>query len=493
MDRGFFIDGAWHRPGDADRFDIAEPATCRPVGSTLLADARTVDRAVRAAERAAPAFAAMAAGERAAILERAADLIDARADEMAVLLTREQGKPVADNLKEIRFGTTVLRYYAGEAVRIGGALRPASAPGIRNLVVNQPAGVAAAIVPWNYPVDLYCWKAGPAIAAGCPLVVKPPHETPLAIAMLVDCLNEAGMPPGTLADLPGLGPVAGAALARHPRVRVLSATASIPAGQAIMRAAAGNMKKLSLELGGHAPFIVMQDADIEEAARAAHRRSFSNMGQICITVNRILVARSVHKPFAECLAGLAEETVLGDGLDPAIAYGPVLNRSVIERVMTHQRDAVTKGGKVIAGGQAPGGERFRGGHFYRPTVIDDAPIESLPMSEETFGPLAAIAAFDGIEEMLGMANALDYGLAAYIYGRDLERLWSIAEALEFGAVGVNVNDTSDLQAPFGGWKMSGFGRELGPEGLDAYLQPKHIKMRVRGLALPEKAPAEAAS
>ena len=479
MDRGFFIDGAWHLPSGAERFDIVEPATGKPVGSTLLADERTVDQAVQAAERAAPAFAAMPAGERTAILERAADLIEARADEMAVLLTREQGKPVADNLKEIRFGATVLRYYAGEAVRIGGSLRPASAPGIRNLVINQPAGVAAAIVPWNYPVDLYCWKAGPAIAAGCPLVVKPPHETPLAIAMLVDCLHDAGLPPGTLADLPGLGPVAGAALARHPRVRVISATASIPAGQAIMREAAGNMKKLSLELGGHAPFIVMEDADIEAAAKAAHRRSFSNMGQICITVNRVLVAQKVHRQFADCLAALADETVIGDGLDPAIAYGPVLNRSVIDRVAAHQADAVAKGGRLIAGGEVPDGEAFNNGYFYRPTVIDDAPLDSLPMCEESFGPLAAIAPFEGIEDMLRMANALDYGLAAYIYGGDLEQLWSLAEALEFGAIGVNVNDTSDLQAPFGGWKMSGFGRELGPEGLDAYLQPKHIKMRVR--------------
>lgn len=479
MDRGFFISGQWHSPDDATRFDIAEPATGKPVGSTLLADERIVDQAVSVAERAAPAFAAMAAAERAAILDRAAHLIDMRADEMAVLLTREQGKPVADNLKEIHFGAEVLRYYAGEAVRIGGSLRPASAPGIRNLVVYQPVGVAAAIVPWNYPVDLYCWKVGPAIAAGCPLVVKPPHETPLAIAMLVDCLHEAGMPPGTLADLPGLGPVAGAALARHPKVRVMSATASIAAGQAIMREAAGNLKKLSLELGGHAPFIVMEDADIEAAARAAHRRSFSNMGQICITVNRVLVARKVHKRFAQCLATLAEETVIGDGLDPAIGYGPVLNPSVIERVRAHQKDAVDRGGTVIAGGHVPDGAAFRHGHFYRPTVIDNAPLDSLPMREETFGPLAAIAAFDNVGQMLEMANGLEYGLAAYMYGGDLEQLWSLAEELEFGAVGVNVNDTSELQAPFGGWKMSGFGRELGPEGLDAFLQPKHIKMRVR--------------
>lgn len=479
MDRGLFIDGEWQFPEGLERFSIADPATGAPVGSTLLADEATVDRAVSAAQKAVPAMAALHADERVAILEKAADLIEARAEDMAVLLTREQGKPVADNRKEILFGARVLRYYAGEAVRIGGSLRPAMAPDIKNVVSYHPVGVAAAIVPWNYPVDLYCWKAGPAIAAGCPLIVKSPPETPLAIAMLVACLHEAGLPGGALADLPGDGPVAGAALARHASVRVLSATASIPAGQDIMRNAAGNLKKLCLELGGNAPLVVMADADLEEAARAAHRRSFSNMGQICITVNRLLVDRRVHNEFVDILAGLAESTQLGHGIDAGVEYGPVLNRSVIDRVEAHQKDAVAKGGRVVAGGHRPGGETFGSGFFYRPTVIDDAPADSLPMTSETYGPLAAVAAFDTDAQMIAMANSLEYGLAAYLYGSDLERLWAVADRLEFGGIGINVNDVSELQAPFGGWKMSGIGRELGPEGLDAYLEPKLVKMRVR--------------
>ncbi|MGB0913171.1 MAG: aldehyde dehydrogenase family protein, partial [Phaeobacter italicus] len=479
LDRGFFIDGAWEKPDKLDTHVINNPATGARVGSTLLADRNVVDRAVEAARRTAPTLARMTATERAAILMRTADLIDARTDEMARLLTLEQGKPIPDNIKEISFGAEVLRYYAEEGKRQFGSIRPASSPDIRNLVSAHPVGVAAAIVPWNYPVDLYCWKIGPAIAAGCPIVVKSPHETPLAIAMVVDCLHEAGLPSGGIADLPGLGPVAGAALAEHPHVRVISATASVPAGQAIMRAAAGNLKRTVLELGGHAPFIVTADADLEEAAKAAHRRAYSNMGQICITVNRILVDQRVHCDFAGLMAELADTTVIGDGSADGISYGPVLNASVIARTDAHVADAVAKGGKLLAGGHAPNGSSYAQGHFYRPTVIDNAPLHSLPMTTESFGPLAAIAPYRDETEMLQIANGLEFGLAAYIYGRDLEQVWALAEDLEFGAIGVNVNDTSDLQAPFGGWKMSGQGRELGPEGLDAYLETKHLKMRVR--------------
>lgn len=478
MDRGIFLNGTWQFPSGVERFDVVDPATGEAVGSTLLADAGIVDQAVSTSEGAAPALAALGAVQRAAILERAAALIEARVDKIALLLTREQGKPISDNKKEILFGAEVLRYYAAEGVRVGGQLRPSANPSIRNIVSYQPVGVAAAIVPWNYPVDIYCWKVGPAIAAGCPLIVKSPHETPLAIAMLVDCLHEAGLPPGSLADLAGLGSVAGAALSAHPRVRAISATASIPAGQDIMRNAASNLKKVCLELGGNAPLIVMADADLEEAARAAHRRAFSNMGQICITVNRILVDKSVHREFADILASLAEETVLGHGVEPGVDYGPVLNQSVVARVRAHQEDALSKGGRLLAGGAAPKGASFDTGHFYRPTVIDDAPADSLPMTSETFGPLAAITPFDGEAQMIDMANALDFGLAAYVYGADLERLWSLSERLEFGGIGINVNDVSELQAPFGGWKMSGIGRELGPEGLDTYLELKLTKMRV---------------
>lgn len=479
IDRGFFIDGKWQKPGGVERFDIVDPATGEPVGSTLLADERTVDQAVRSAAGIAASFADMPAAERAAILIRAADHIDQRAEKMAYLLTREQGKPISDNMKEILFGADVLRYYAGEATRIFGSLRPASSLGIKNIVSYHPVGITAAIVPWNYPVDLYCWKIGPALAAGCPIIVKTPHETPLAIAMLVDCLADAGLPGSVLSDLPGLGPVAGKALSSHPDIRMISATASIAAGQDIMRSAAGNLKRVNLELGGHAPFIIMADADPMEAAKAAHRRAFSNMGQICITVNRVLVDRRIHSDFVEAMKTMTDDTRLGHGVDPGVAYGPVLNQSIIDRVEAHKHDALARGARLISGGEQPRQPEFSKGTFYRPTLIDNAALDSKPMTEETYGPLAAIAAFDSESEMMAAANGLEYGLAAYIYGNDLEQLWAIADRLEFGAVGINVNDTSELQAPFGGWKMSGIGRELGPEGLDAYLEPKHLKIRVK--------------
>jgi acyl-CoA reductase-like NAD-dependent aldehyde dehydrogenase len=411
-------------------------------------------------------------------MQRAADLIEVRIDEIATLLTREQGKPLPDSRKETAFGIKVLRYYAEEGRRIGGSLRPSASAEVKSVVSYHPVGVVAAIVPWNYPVDLYCWKVGPALAAGCPIIVKPPHETPFAIDRVVDCLIEAGLPNGVLANLPGTGPVAGQALSEHPGIACISATASIAAGQDIMRRAAVNLKRISLELGGHAPFIVMPDADIEVAAKAAMRRSFSNMGQICITVNRILTHESVHDEFLDALAAETRAIELGRGLDPGVAYGPVTSESVIHRVQAHIEDAVRKGATMVCGGErATEGELARG-HFFKPTLIDNASLDSLPMREETYGPLAAVRSCRSIDEILRISNSLRFGLAAYVYSEDLERAWALADRLEFGGVGINVSDTSELQAPFGGWKLSGVGRELGREGLETFLEPKHVRIRV---------------
>lgn len=423
----------------------------------------------------------MHADGRAAILHRAADHVEARTEEIAELLTREQGKPLCDSRKEIGFGVQVIRYYAEEGRRKFGSLRPSSLPNVKNVVSYFPVGVVGAIVPWNYPVDLYCWKAAPALAAGCPIVVKPPHETPFAIAAVMECFVEAGVPSGVLANLPGTGVEAGAALARHPDVACISATASVAAGQDIMRNAAGNLKRLSLELGGHSPFIVLPDADIEAAAKAAMRRSFSNMGQICITVNRILTHSDAHSPFLDALVAETEKIDLGPGLDPGRLYGPVTTASVIERSQLHVEDAVSRGATVITGGGRAAGGQLEKGLFFQPTLLDGAPLDSLPMTEETYGPVAAIRSCGSLDELLAVSNSLSFGLAAYVYSEDLELAWALADRLEFGAVGINVNDTSELQAPFGGWKLSGFGRELGPEGLDAFLEPKHVKMRVNPL------------
>jgi len=478
LETALYFDGLWHPSISNEWHQVRNPANGTVVGRVALACAEDVDRAVAVAQKARRGWETTHADSRAAVLHRAADLIDARKENIARTLTLEQGKPVIDSLKEINFGIQVLHYYAEEGRRVGGSLRPASATGIKNIVSYAPVGVAAAIVPWNYPVDIYCWKVGPALAAGCPIIVKPPPETPFAIGQVVACFEDAGLPPGVLGNLPGMGAVAGAALSAHPGVALISATASVAAGQDIARRAAGNLKRLSLELGGHAPFIVLPDADIEAAASAAMRRSFSNMGQICIAVNRILVHRAVHAKFVEAMATLTGEIKLGHGLDAGVTYGPTLNDTVVRRTQLHLADALAKGGRLVIGGAPPRSESLAHGSFFLPTLVDDAPLNSLPMTQETFGPLAAIRGFDSLEEMLAIANSLSFGLAAYVYTGDLALGWALAERLEFGAVGINVNDTSELQAPFGGWKLSGMGRELGPEGLHAYLEPRHLKMRV---------------
>ncbi len=478
MDRELFIDGGWRKAIAGARLEIKDPATGEHVGSSALAAAADVNRAVAAAQRAQRVWADTHADERCRIMLKAADLIEARTDAIAMMLTREQGKPLPDSVKEIGFGLRVLRYYAEEGRRIEATMRPSSQAHLRNLAQSVPVGVVGAIVPWNYPVDIYCWKVGPALAAGCVMVVKPPHETPLAIGMIVECLAEAGLPPGVRNDLPGTGEV-GASLAAHPGIRMISATASVAAGRSIMRAAAEDMKRVSLELGGQCPFVVLDDADIEEAATAATRRSFSNMGQICIAVNRILVADSIHSKFLEAMTEATRKIKLGHGIESGVLYGPVLNESLRLRVARHIADGLAKGGKLIAGGNPPQGAEYACGFFFTPTLIDGAADDSLPMSEETYGPLAAIRKVKDDKEALEVANALPFGLAAYVYSRDLERAWAPAERIESGAVGVNVNDTTDIHAPFGGWKLSGLGRELGREGLNAYRETRLIRLGVR--------------
>ena len=480
-----FYGGNHHTPKANEWFDVHDPADGSLVGRVVLANERDVDSAVESAEKVRSSWGRTHADERAAILHRAADLIDNRLDEIANLLTREQGKPICDSRKEILFGTQVLRYYAEEGRRQGGSLRPSSATNIKNVVSYHPVGIVGAIVPWNYPVDLYCWKVAPALAAGCPIIVKPPHETPFAIAKVVECFVEAGLPDGVLANLPGIGPVAGRAMSMHPGIACISATASIAAGQDIMKNAAVNLKRISLELGGHAPFIVLPDADIEAAAKAAMRRSFSNMGQICITVNRVLTHQAIHADFLEALTAETEKIELGFGTDPDVAYGPVTTQSVIDRSQRHIDDAVAKGARIVTGGKPATTGTLRDGLFFQPTILDNASLDSLPMKEETYGPVAAIRSLSSIGEILRVSNSLEFGLAAYLYSNDLENAWAFADQLEFGAVGINVSDTSELQAPFGGWKLSGVGRELGPEGLQTFLETKHIKMRVEPAKLSE--------
>jgi acyl-CoA reductase-like NAD-dependent aldehyde dehydrogenase len=477
--RELLIDGRWVASAGGVRRDVLDPATGEVVGSSAIADVADVESAVAAAVRARPGWEAVHPDERARILLRGADLVQRHVDEIADLLTREQGKPLDGSAKEILFGVEVLRYYAEQGRRTEGAVRQSSRSDIRSLVVRSPVGVVAAIVPWNYPVDLYCWKVAPALAAGCPVVVKPPEETPLAIGRVAELLVEAGLPAGVLADIPGPGATVGAALSRHPDVALVTATASTATGRAIMRAAADDIKRVSLELGGHSPFVVLEDSDVEAAAKAAARRSFSNMGQICIAVNRIVVAEPRHAEFVEALRASVGEMRIGHGVDAGIEYGPCLNEAVRTRAAEHIADATGRGGRVVVGGGPLTGSGYDTGAFFAPTVVDDVPAGARILEEETFGPVVGVQAARTDAELLAIANASPYGLAAYVYGEDLERAWSFAERLEAGAVGVNVNDTTELQAPFGGWKLSGLGQELGPEGLGVYQRTKHLKLRLR--------------
>ena len=472
MDRELFLDGEWRAARDGRRIGVTEPATGAQVGTTAIASPADLDDAVAAAR--VSSWPRLSAEERGAVMRRAADFIDRDIHEIAVRLTREQGKTVPDSRKEIAFAAEVFRYYADEGLRIGGSLRHSVRADVKSIVSYEPIGVVAAIVPWNYPVDLYAWKVAPALAAGCPVIAKPPHDAPLAVACVVAALVEAGAPAGALADLPGAGEL-GAAMVSHPGIDAITATVSTATGRRIAAAAAPTLKRVNLELGGQSPFVVLEDADIEEAAAAAVRRSFSNMGQICIAVNRVLVADARREEFRDAAGELTRALKIGDPTRDGVDYGPVFDDAVMTKTRGHIDQAIGAGARLVVGGEA----LEHGPLFISPAILDEVPVTAQIMNEETFGPALAIAGARSDAELLKLANALPYGLAAYVYSTDLERAWAFADRVQAGGVGINVNDVSELQAPFGGWKLSGGGRDLGPEGLHAFLQTRHIRARVR--------------
>lgn len=478
--RDLLIGGRWEPR--TERFDVIDPATGAAAGSCARAVPADVDEAVREAR--ASTWPDLHPDERCDVLRRAAQVIRDNVDDIARMLTLEQGKPIPDSRKEILFGATVFDYYAEEGRRVHGSLRPTASAETTSTVTYHPVGVVGAIVPWNYPVDLYAWKVAPALAAGCPVVVKPPLESPLAIGMVARLLIDAGVPAGALSDLPG-GTDVGTAMTEHPDIAMITATCSTATGKAIMRAAAGTLKKLSLELGGHCPLVVLPGADLAEAAAATARRSFSNMGQICIAVNRVIVHDSVAEPFVEELVAAVRTMTLGDPSADGVLYGPCTTQAVVTRAQAQVDDALARGAMLRIGGRRPEDERFRNGFYFEPAVVDHVPADALVLHEETFGPVLAVQRVPTVDAAVASANATSYGLAAYVYDRDLARALAVANRIEAGGVGVNVNDVSELQAPFGGWKASGIGRELGPEGLYTYLEAKHTKVRLPVTTDPE--------
>lgn len=453
---------------------ICNPSNQEPVAQVAVGTRQDARRALQVAKRAFPIWSALSCQKRADILHSAADLVRQRAEEIALLLTLEMGKPIKNAKMEVLSSADVLDYYGEEGKRNFGEWISSSRS--RSIVLRQPVGVAALITPWNFPVDLLAWKVGPALAAGCTFVAKPPSLAPLAATEFVRAVSDAGLPPGAANVVHGPGSEVGAELVENPISRKIAFTGETQTGRWIMARAAAHIKRLSLELGGQSPFIVCADADLEAAAAAAAARAFSNMGQICISVNRIYVAAEVAEPFTEELVRRAKGLKIGDGMQPDVDLGPMFSRAQRQRTKEHVADAIGKGALLLTGGQEPEGEAYEKGYFFLPTVLGGADHHMRVMREETFGPVAPIMKFKTLEEAVALANDSEYGLAAYVFTNDLRTALQAAEGLEAGGIGVNVNNVVDLQAPFGGWKESGLGRELGHYGLEAYLETKHIRL-----------------
>ncbi|HEX7444959.1 MAG TPA: NAD-dependent succinate-semialdehyde dehydrogenase, partial [Methanothrix sp.] len=429
---------------------------------------------LEAAKKAFPVWSKTSSQKRAELLHAAADIVRERSEMMARLLTQEQGKPLKNARMEIHSSADVLDYYAEEGKRNVGEWITSSHS--RSIVLRQPVGIAALITPWNFPVDLLAWKVGPCLAAGCTFVAKPPGLAPLAATEFVKAVSDAGLPAGAANVVHGAGSEVGAELVENPISRKIAFTGETGTGRWIMAHAAASIKRVSLELGGQSPFIVCRDADLNDAAAACSQRAFSNMGQICISVNRIYVAEEVAEEFTAKLVKRAEALKIGNGLESDVDLGPMFSEAQREKTREHVTDALGKGAELISGGLVPAGEAYEKGYFFRPTVLGQANHSMRVMREETFGPVAPIMKFKNVEEAIALANDSEYGLAAYIYTNDLKTALQAAEGLEAGGIGVNVNNVVDLQAPFGGWKQSGLGRELGHHGLEAYLETKHIRL-----------------
>ncbi len=453
---------------------IYNPADGEPVAEVAVGGRQDARLALQAARQAFPGWSHAASSQRADILHDAADHVRSQAEEIARLLTLEMGKPIKNSRMEVMSAADVLDYYAEEGKRNFGDWM--SGPRSRSIVMRQPLGVASLITPWNYPVDLLAWKVAPCLAAGCTFVSKPPSKAPLAATAFVRAVCDGELPAGAANVVHGPGGEVGSELVESPISRKIAFTGETATGRAIMASAASHIKRVSLELGGQSPFIVCADADIKAAAASAAQRAFSNMGQICISVNRIYVADEVAEPFTEELLAQAKRFRIGNGLDPDVDLGPMFSREQREKTKVHVADAIGKGAELLTGGREPEGAAYERGYFFEPTVLCRADHSMRVMREETFGPVAPVMRFETLDQAIALANDSEYGLAAYVFTNDLKTALRAAEGLEAGGIGVNVNNVVDLQAPFGGWKESGLGRELGRWGLEAYLETKHIRI-----------------
>ncbi|MEO0398969.1 MAG: NAD-dependent succinate-semialdehyde dehydrogenase [Pseudomonadota bacterium] len=467
-----YIDGAWAASSDVG-VDIECPASNTVIAQVAKASAADADKAIIAAKRAFPAWRALLAKERGAILRRWADLMTAHKEDLSLIMTAEQGKPLEEARGEIDYAAGFLTWFAAEAERIDGEVLAPHKPDRRMLVLREPIGVTAAVTPWNFPSAMITRKAGAALAAGCSMVVRPASETPLSALALAELAEEAGVPAGVFSVIVGDGRELGGALTDSPDVKAISFTGSTEVGRILIRQSAETVKKVSMELGGHAPFIAFDDCDLDKTVADAVVAKFTTTGQDCLAANRIFVQRSIYDAFCEKFAAAAKAMKVGPGWEDGVEQGPLMNKAAVEKCAAHVDDAVTKGGRLLAGGGADFGP-----NFFAPTVIVDATPEMAIFREETFGPVAAIFPFDTEEEVVALANDTHYGLASYLYTNDMRRIWRVGEALEYGMVGVNTPSFTGPPIPFGGHKQSGLGREGGHYSLEDYMETKYICMDV---------------
>ena len=464
-----FINGQWV---GTPEIVVTNKATGEEIAKVPRFGTKETKDAIDAAEKAFVAWSRMLAKERSAILRKWFDLQVAHADELALLMTSEQGKPLAEARGEVLYGASFTEFYAEEAKRINGETIPTFKQGSRIVVIKQPLGVIGAITPWNFPHAMITRKVSPALAAGCTVVCKPATETPLTALALAELARQAGMPPGVFNVITGKSAEIGQELTTSPKVRGITFTGSTEIGKVLMAQAASTIKKVELELGGNAPFIVFDDADIDKAVEGAMASKYRNAGQTCVCANRLLVQEKVYDEFVTKLAKAAAAMKVGNGVETGVMQGPLINKAAVEKVEEHIEDAVKKGGKIIIGGK----RHSLGGNFFEPTVIANVTPDMKCAREETFGPVAPVFKFKTEEEAIRMANDTEFGLACYFYARDIGRVWRVAEGLEYGMVGINEGIISTEVAPFGGVKESGIGREGSSHGIDGFVELKYMLM-----------------
>jgi len=467
-----YIDGQWTDADSKQTIPVTNPATGAAIGSVPRMGAAETRRAIEAADKALPAWRGKLAKERAAILRKWFELMLANQDDLGLLMTTEQGKPLPEAKGEIAYAASFIEWFAEEGKRIYGDVIPTVWPDRRLVVIKQPVGVCGAITPWNFPAAMITRKIGPALAAGCTVVVKPATQTPYSALALAELAERAGVPKGVLNVLTGSAKEIGGELTSNPTVRKITFTGSTEVGRVLMQQSAGTVKKISLELGGNAPFLVFDDADLDAAVEGAMISKYRNAGQTCVCANRILVQDRVYDAFAEKLAAKVRALKVGPGTEAGVNIGPLIDENAVAKVEEHIGDAVARGAKVIVGGK----KHSLGGLFFEPTVLTNVNAAMKVTREETFGPVAPLFRFKTEEEGVAMANDSEFGLAAYFYARDIGRIWRVGEAIESGMVGVNTGLISNEVAPFGGVKQSGIGREGSKYGIEEYLEVKYLCM-----------------